>query len=91
MSDILIPTMLFWENGNDWYGSKGELRFYIQPVKRETEGEEPDSFTLETEIWHGPLEKSLSEMLDQASFPMTEAGLEQVVAWLEEKARAMNS
>ena len=29
---IEIPTLLFWENGNTWYGSKGQARFFIQPV-----------------------------------------------------------
>ena len=32
---IEIPTLLFWENGNTWYGSKGQARFFIQPVTHE--------------------------------------------------------
>ena len=24
-----MPTLLFWENGNVWYGSKGNTRFFI--------------------------------------------------------------
>ena len=23
MSDIFIPTLSFWENGNTWYGNRG--------------------------------------------------------------------
>ena len=41
MNDIFIPTMLFWENGNSWYGSKGLTRFFIQPVKHEPPEEDP--------------------------------------------------
>ena len=32
LSPIEIPTMLFWENGNTWYGSKGEARFSSVPL-----------------------------------------------------------
>ena len=40
LSPIEIPTMLFWENGNTWYGSKGEARFFIPPSSPE-DGEAP--------------------------------------------------
>ena len=59
MNDILIPTMLFWENGNTWYGSKGLLRFFIKPVKQEDAGT-----TLDIELWRGPLAKEFSEIMD---------------------------
>ena len=85
MSDIYIPTLLFWENSNTWYGSKGEARFYIRPVKPD-EGEP----TLEAELWRGPLTKELSEILETASFPLSEEGLGRLTAWLEEKAVQLN-
>ena len=31
MDHIEIPTQLFWENGNSWYGSLGNARFFIKP------------------------------------------------------------
>ena len=31
MSELFIPTLSFWENGNSWYGSWGQARFYIHP------------------------------------------------------------
>ena len=43
MNDIYIPTMLFWENGNTWYGSKGPARFFIQPVKHEPPEGDPEA------------------------------------------------
>ena len=85
MDDILIPTLLFWENGNSFYGSKGQARFFIRPVRPE-EGEP----TLEAELWRGPLTKALSEILATASFPLSEEGLTQVTRWLEERARELN-
>ena len=86
MNDILIPTMLFWENGNSWYGSKGLLRFFIKPVKQEDAGT-----TLDIELWRGPLAKEFSEIMETASFPLSEEGLTQVTAWLEERAAQVNS
>ena len=86
MNDILIPTMLFWENGNTWYGSKGLLRFFIKPVKQEDAGT-----TLDIELWRGPLAKEFSEIMETASFPLSEEGLTQVTAWLEARAAQVNS
>ena len=90
MKDILIPTLLFWENGNSWYGSKGLARFFIKPVKHETEGEAPDRTDLEIELWRGPLTKELSEIIATAAFPLSEEGLEETVYWLEEQAAQLN-
>ena len=90
MNEIMIPTMLFWENGNSWYGSKGNCRFYIEPGTRETPEDQPDQQVLTVEIWHGPKTKSLSEILDTNEFPLSEEGLQQVVDWLEGKAAEMN-
>ena len=94
MNEILIPTMLFWENGNNWYGSKGLARFFIRTVQHTPTEETPDitpHTTLDIELWRGPLTKELSEILATASFPLSEEGLEQVVGWLEEQAAQFNS
>ena len=29
MKHIEIPTLLFWENGNSWYGSLDNARFFL--------------------------------------------------------------
>ncbi len=86
MSEILIPTMLFWENGNTWYGSKGQTRFFIRPVP----AEEERPARLEAELWRGPLTRELSEVSDTASFPLSEEGLRQLTGWLEEQAKKLN-
>ena len=85
MHDIFLPTLLFWENGNTWYGSKGEARFFVRPVK---DGE--DAPALKAELWRGPLTRELSEILAETSFPLSEEGLEQLTAWLEARARELN-
>ena len=93
MNDIQIPTMLFWENGNSWYGSSGMARFFIRPVKHEPTEETPDipaHTTLDIELWKGPYTKALSDILDTASFPLSEEGLEETVKWLIDWASKLN-
>lgn len=87
MNAIKIPTLLFWENGNSWYGSLGSARFFIKPDSPE-EGQEKQ---LTVQFWQGPLTLELSEILATAAFPVTEEGLSQTSAWLEEQAAKLNN
>lgn len=86
MNHIEIPTLLFWENGNSWYGSLGSLRFFIKPDV--PEGAEEKQLTVQ--VWRGPLAMDLSEITGTAAFPVSEEGLAQTAAWLEERAAEMN-
>ena len=86
MNHIEIPTLLFWENGNSWYGSLGSLRFFIKPEASDG-GEEKQ---LSVQIWKGPLAMELSEITATAAFPLTEEGLAQTAAWLAERAAEIN-
>lgn len=85
MHHVEIPTLLFWENGNRWYGSLGNARFFIKP--EDPEGEEK---RLSVQLWRGPLSMGLSEITASAAFPVTEEGIAQATAWLEERAEEMN-
>ena len=86
LKPIELPTLLFWENGNSWYGSCGQARFFIKP--RKEEGEEAPKLTIQ--LWRGPMCMELSEILSTAAFPVSEEGLKQTIAWLEEQAKALN-
>ena len=90
LSPIEIPTMLFWENGNTWYGSKGEARFFIHPASHE-DGEGAAHAALDVELWKGPFSRALSQVLAEASFPLCEEGLVQLTAGLEEPAAGLNA
>lgn len=85
MEKIEIPTLLFWENGNSFYGSLKNARFFLKPEA--PEGEEKQ---LTARVWRGPLSMELSEMIAEAAFPVTEEGLSQTIAWLEERAAELN-
>ena len=86
MNTIEIPTLLFWENGNSWYGSLKNARFFLKPET--PEGAEEKQITVQ--LWRGPLAMDRSEILASAAFPVTEEGLAQITAWLEEQAAALN-
>lgn len=86
MKQVELPTLLFWENGNSWYGSLGGARFFVKP---EAPGG-AEEMQLTVQIWRGPLEMALSEIHASAAFPLTEEGLIQTAAWLEEQAAALN-
>ena len=85
MESIQIPTLLFWENGNSWFGSLGRMRFFARPEQFEgTEGKQ-----LAVQVWRGPLAMEHSQVLASAAFPVTEEGLVRAAAWLEEQAAGM--
>lgn len=86
LNPIELPTLLFWENGNSWYGSKGQARFFIKPET--AEGEEVPH--LNVQLWRGPLCMELSEILSTTSFPVSEEGLQQTTDWLEQQAKTLN-
>lgn len=80
MEHVFLPTLSFWENGNSWYGSLGQARFFIQPQE--------DRLT--AQLWQGQLTKELSQILDTHSFPLGEEGLEQLRQWLDQQCDALN-
>jgi hypothetical protein len=82
LNHIEIPTLLFWENGNSWFGSLDSTRFFIQPET--PEGAEEKLLTVQ--VWKGPLTMTLSEITATAAFPLSEEGLAQTAAWLEQQA-----
>ena len=86
MSSIYIPTLLFWENGNSWYGSLGRTRFFLKPETLEGE----DAPRITAQLWQGPLAMEFSQILDAARFPVSQEGLDAAAAWLEEWAAKLN-
>ena len=88
-----MRTRLVWEDGSVWYGSKGDARFFIRPVRQEPPEAQPEGetrYTLDVEVWPGPLTKALSQITATNSFPRTLEGMDQMVQWLEEQAEKDN-
>ena len=76
LEECLVPA------GEGVYRLREELALPEAP-----EGEEKQ---LTARVWRGPLSMELSEMIAEAAFPVTEEGLSQTIAWLEERAAELN-
>lgn len=82
-----LTNLHSWINGNAFFGSFREMRFLIRPsvsLDKETGEPKPESKVTAC-IWKGEYCMEESEILRQAEFPLTEAGREQVIDWLEEQ------
>ncbi|MEG2454919.1 MAG: hypothetical protein RSC08_01600 [Oscillospiraceae bacterium] len=70
---IFLPTLSHFQNGNDFLGSFGTLRF---AADKAVDGVIPVS------SWYGPLCREKSQIAQTKSFPETEEGLAQLRDWL---------
>ena len=74
--ELFLPTMSHWQFGNNWSGTLGRACFWVTPE----EGE------LKAEVWTGPRCREEGEAEHTAQFPLDEAGLADLRAWLEARA-----
>lgn len=74
MSEIYLPTLHAFENGNRFSGSAGLLRFVLTPVDGIIRGE----------LWHGKLCYEKSVMEKTSEFEMSAEGIASIRVWLEE-------
>ena len=79
-SEIFLPTLPHWEFGNFWSGSAGKLRFYITVSNGES-GKE-----LLAELWTQDVCRELAQVEEERRFPCTQAGLDELRAWLSSQA-----
>lgn len=87
MSELFVPTLHTFAMKNTFTGSVGLLRFRIQPkVEMKTPKEvDFEASSIFVEYWHGLYCYEKSEMEGQATFPMTEEGRQELIAWLQSK------
>lgn len=79
LDQFYLPDLYTFQNKNTFYGSLDELRFRVQP--RVGEEEQEDALTVCT--WTGEYCLAESEILDEASFSLDDAGYRQLLDWLE--------
>jgi hypothetical protein len=86
MEEIFIPTLHTFAMKNTFTGSDGLFRFRIVPdVKMKTAKEvDFEASSMRAEYWHGLFCYEKSEMEEEAVFPLTEEGREQMLQWLLE-------
>ena len=82
---IWLPVFHHFENGNVFTGSLGPLRYKITPSVVMANAKEVDhaASSIRAEYWHGPLSYELSDIEAEKTFPMTEEGRAEMLAWLE--------
>lgn len=78
--EIFLPTLPHWQFGNSWSGSAGRLRFLITVSDGEG-GKE-----LVTEVWTRDVCRELAQVEETRSFPCTQAGLDELRAWLARRS-----
>ena len=85
MADIFLPTLHWFAMTNTFSGSSGEFRFMIKPnvIMKTPKEVDFDASTIYVEFWHGLFCYEKSEMEGNATFPLTDEGREDMLAWLE--------
>lgn len=86
LDQFYLPDLYTFRNKNSFYGSLDALRFLVKPRIGEEELED----ALLVCIWTGEYCLAESEVLDEASFPLTEEGYRQLLDWLEEAHHRVN-
>ena len=86
MAELFIPTLHTFAMKNLFTGSYGMLRFRIKPdvIMATPKEVDFDQSSMFVEYWHGLYCYEKSEMEGCETFPMTEEGRLQMLAWLTE-------
>ena len=86
MKEIFLPTLHWFAMTNLFTGSCGEFRFRAAPnvIMATAKEVDFDQSSIKCEFWHGPFCYEKSEMEGERTFPMTEEGMAEMKAWLEE-------
>ena len=87
MAELFIPTLHTFAMKNIFTGSMGLFRFRVEPEVEMAPPKEVDfeKSILKVEYWHGLYCYEKSEMEGKEIFPLTEAGREEMTAWLKSK------
>ena len=83
--ELFIPTLHTFAMNNIFTGSKGLFRFRAAPnVTMKTPKEvDYENSTIHVEYWHGLFCYEKSEMEGEKTFPLTDAGREEMIAFLQ--------
>ena len=85
METLFLPTLHTFAMNNIFTGSCGMFRFRAKPnvVMATPKEVDFDQSTIVAEYWHGLYCYEKSTMEGEKTFPMTEAGREELLHWLE--------
>ena len=85
MSELYLPTLHTFAMNNIFTGSCGAFRFRAVPNVVMATPKEVDfeQSSIRATYWHGPYCFEKSEMEGEKTFPMSEEGRQELLAWLE--------
>ena len=85
MVDIYIPTLHTFAMKNTFTGSPGLFRFRVQPnvIMATPKEVDFDQSTMEAKYWHGLYCYEKSQVEGEKVFPLTDAGRQEMMEWLE--------
>lgn len=86
MDELFLPVLSHFFNGNPWTASDGRTRFRIVP----TLGQEEKDCILTAQVWEGPWAFEFSTVEEEKIFPLSEAGLKVMRAWLNQWRTTIN-
>jgi len=84
MAELFLPTLHTFAMNNIFTGSCGAFRFRAKPnvVMATPKEVDFDQSSIFVEYWHGPFCYEKSKMEGSETFPMTEEGRMEMLAWL---------
>lgn len=87
MAELFLPTLHTFAMNNAFTGSCGLFRFRAVPRVVMATPKEVDfeQSSIHAEYWHGLYCYEKSQMEGEETFPMSEEGREQLLAWLQSK------
>ena len=85
MAELFLPTLHTFAMNNAFTGSCGLFRFRVVPNVVMATPKEVDfeQSRIHAEYWHGLYCYEKSQMEGEETFPMSEEGRKQLLAWLE--------
>lgn len=85
MAELFIPTLHTFAMNNIFTGSMGLFRFRAKPNVIMATPKEVDfeQSSIQCEYWHGLYCYEKSTMEGEKTFPMSEEGREEMIAWLK--------
>lgn len=87
MEELFLPTLHTFAMKNLFTGSYGMLRFRIKPdiIMATPKEVDFDQSSMTAEYWHGLYCYEKSEIEGGQTFPLTEEGRAEMLAWLKSK------
>ncbi len=85
MERLFLPTLHTFAMNNIFTGSCGLFRFRAVPniVMQTAKEVDMQASSICAQYWHGQLCYEKSQMEGEATFPMSEEGRQELLAWLE--------